>query len=240
MAKSSLSNPDHLKELFSEITTPTIEELKKALGTNSRMTVFRKLSEQSYISSYSHRGKYYALVEKINFDKTGLWSCGEALFSRYGTLMETIKAFIDKSEMGYSANELKGVLSVEAKEPLYNLILQKRIVRKKSKGIYIYFSVKAEVRKRQEFSRNKSLREDDKLKTSIILFFCLLDEKQKRLYAGLESMKIGYGGDMKMASVLGLHVNTVTQGRKELLSRDSEIDRIRKKGGGRQTLKKST
>ena len=53
-------------------------------------------------------------------------------------------------------------------------------------------------------------------------------------------MKIGYGGDMKIASALGLHVNTVTQGRKELLSRDSEIDRIRKKGGGRPPLKKST
>jgi hypothetical protein len=240
MVKSSPLNSDHLKELFDEITTPTIEELKRALGTNSRMTVFRKLSELSYISSYTHRGKYYALVENIKFDKTGLWSCGEVMFSRYGNLVETIKAFIDKSEMGYTANELKGILSVEVKEPLFNLILKKRIIRKKTKGVYIYFSVKAETRKRQEFSRSKSVIEDDKLKTSIILFFCLLDEKQKRLYAGLESMKIGHGGDMKIASALGLHVNTVAQGRKELLLRDTEINRIRKKGGGRQPLKKST
>ncbi|KAA3603972.1 MAG: hypothetical protein D8M57_16250 [Candidatus Scalindua sp. AMX11] len=81
------------------------------------------------------------------------------------------KAFIDKSEMGYSASELKDILSVETKEPLFNLIRKKRIIRKKSKGIYIYFSVKAEIRKRQEFSRNKYDNKDNKLKASIILFF---------------------------------------------------------------------
>ncbi len=240
MVKSCFITLDNLRDLFNKITTPTIEELKSTLRTNSRMTVFRKLSELSYISSYSHRGKYYALVEKITFDKTGLWFCGEAKFSRYGNLVETVKAFIDKSEMGYSANELKDILSAEVKEPLFNLIRKKRIFRKKAKGIYIYFSVNAKTRKRQEFSRNKCDSEDDKLKASVILFFCLLDEKQKRLYAGLESIKIGYGGDKKIASSLGLHVHTVTQGRKELLSRDTEIDRIRKKGGGRLPLKKNS
>lgn len=240
MVKPNIINLDQLKELFNKITAPTIEELKRVLGTNSRMTVFRKLSELSYISSYSHRGKYYALVEQIKFDKKGLWSHGDAMFSKYGNLVETVKAFINKSENGYSANELKDILLVEVKEPLFNLILKKRIIRKKFKRIYIYLSIKAEIRKRQEVLRNKSVSEDDKLKASIILFFCLLDEKQKRLYAGLESMKIGHGGDIEVASILGLHTNTVTQGRKELLSRDAEIDRIRKKGGGRTAIKKNS
>ncbi|NOG82942.1 MAG: hypothetical protein EX341_16485 [Candidatus Scalindua sp. SCAELEC01] len=92
MIKSGSLTLDNLRELFYKITTPTIEELKNALGTNSRMTVFRKLSELSYISSYSHRGKYYALVEQAKFDKTGLWSCGEAMFSCHGNFVETVKA----------------------------------------------------------------------------------------------------------------------------------------------------
>ncbi len=240
MVKSNKINLDKLKGLFNKITTPTIEELKRVLGTNSRMTVFRNISKLSYISSYSHRGKYYVLVEQIKFDKKGLCSHGNAMFSKYGNLVETVKAFINKSEKGYSANELKDILLVEVKEPLFNLILKKRIIRKKFKRIYIYFSIKAEIRKRQEVLRYKSVSEDDKLKASIILFFCLLDEKQKRLYAGLESMKIGHGGDREVASTLGLHTNTVTQGRKELLSRDAEIDRIRKKGGGRAAIKKNS
>ena len=33
------------------------------------------------------------------------------------------------------------------------------------------------------------------LQAAIILFFSVLDEKQRRLYAGLESQKFGHGGD---------------------------------------------
>ena len=32
----------------------------------------------------------------------------------------------------------------------------------------------------------------------------LLDEKQRRLYAGPESLKLGYGGDRKVAEFLGM------------------------------------
>jgi len=42
------------------------------------------------------------------------------------------------------------------------------------------------------------------MKAAIILFYSLLDEQQRRLYAGLESMKLGHGGDSVLAEVLGL------------------------------------
>ena len=53
------------------------------------MTVFRKLRQLSYLSSYSHRGKYYTLAEIARFDQLGLWSHHGALFSRHGTLLNT-------------------------------------------------------------------------------------------------------------------------------------------------------
>ena len=49
----------------------------------------------------------------------------------------------------------------------------------------------------------------------IILFFSLLDERERRVYAGLESLKLGYGGDRQMAEILGLDVSTVARGRRE-------------------------
>ena len=49
----------------------------------------------------------------------------------------------------------------------------------------------------------------DELKAAIILFFSLLDERERRVYAGLESLKLGYGGDRQMAEILGLDVSTV-------------------------------
>jgi hypothetical protein len=46
----------------------------------------------------------------------------------------------------------------------------------------------------------------------IVLFFSLLDEKQRRLYAGLEALKSGRGGDARLAKFLGLDAGTVARG----------------------------
>jgi len=76
------------------------------------------------------------------------------------------------------------------------------------------------------------------LKAAVVLFYSVLDEKQRRLYAGLESLKIGHGGDQQIAQLLGLDPSTIARGRKHLLERDIEIERVRRKGGGRKSLKK--
>ena len=79
----------------------------------------------------------------------------------------------------------------------------------------------------------------DELKAAIVLFFSVLDEKQRRLYAGLESFKWGHGGDRKIADLLGLDVGTVAKGRRDLLTQDVERERVRKVGGGRKSVKKN-
>ena len=77
-----------------------------------------------------------------------------------------------------------------------------------------------------------------KLKAAIILFFSLLDERERRVYAGLESLKLGYGGDRQMAEILGLDVSTVARGRRELLEHDVNVERVRKAGAGRKAVEK--
>jgi hypothetical protein len=78
------------------------------------------------------------------------------------------------------------------------------------------------------------------VRAAIILFFSVLDERQRRLYAGLESLRFGRGGDSMISSLLTLDNHTVARGRRELIQRDIEIDRIRKKGGGRLPIKKNS
>src|ERR1700738_3247177 len=39
----------------------TLPQLKQALGANADLTVFRKLRELDYLSSYSHSGRFYSL-----------------------------------------------------------------------------------------------------------------------------------------------------------------------------------
>jgi hypothetical protein len=76
------------------------------------------------------------------------------------------------------------------------------------------------------------------LKAAIILFFSILDEKQRRIYAGLESIKIGHGGDTVISSLLGIDPHTVAKGRQELINSDIIQGRVRKKGAGRKLQEK--
>ncbi|MCC6472174.1 MAG: transposase [Burkholderiales bacterium] len=69
-------------------------------------------------------------------------------------------------------------------------------------------------------------------------FFSLLDEKQRRLYAGLEALKTGRGGDVRIAELLGVDPGTVARGRRELLAQDVQRERVRARGAGRKAVGK--
>ena len=66
-----------------------------------------------------------------------------------------------------------------------------------------------------------------------------LDERQRRLYVGVESKKLGYGGDRRLARITGLSVDTIAQGRREIEQMDPS-ERIRAPGGGRLQVEKRT
>jgi hypothetical protein len=74
------------------------------------------------------------------------------------------------------------------------------------------------------------------------LLFHRLDEQQRRWLAGLESKKIGHGGDTIVARITGLHVDTIRRGREELDAglADRPTNRVRQPGAGRPPLKKKT
>ena len=63
----------------------TLEEIGKAVGSASERTVFRRLSQLKYLSSYSHRGKFYTLRSIAKFTPEGLWSLHSVWFSHFGT-----------------------------------------------------------------------------------------------------------------------------------------------------------
>ena len=200
-------------------------------------------------SSYSHRGPYYTLDALTRFDERGLWSCRSVWFSKHGSLLATAEAFIVNSEAGYFTDELASVLQVGVKEALLKLHRAGRLARERITGRRLHLSTDPPVRRRQRTARNVAMTREqdswregltasatrsDEMKAALVLVFGLLDEKHRRLYAGFESLKHGHGGDRKVADLLGLDVATVARGRRELLSRDFEIDRVRRSGGGRR------
>ena len=238
-----------VQTLFSENRIATLSELKVVLNTRSTMTVFRKLKELDYLSSYSHRGKYYTLFEIADFDALGLWSHHSVWFSEYGNLVETSKVFVNESEAGFSAQELDRILHVETKQALLNLYRKGDVYRERKSGSYIYLSADKRKQRTQVLLREERgplqiappvepESATDQLKAAIVLFFSLLDEKQRRLYAGLEALKLGHGGDQRVAQLFGLDAHTVARGRRELFADGLELERVRRRGGGRQSVEK--
>ena len=236
---------ERLKDVFKKQKTATMKQLKSALKTNISMTVYRKLENLNYLSSCSHSGKYYTLEGIPNFNRDGLWFNKSVLFSRYGTLLETVKNIVDESEYGYSSLELDSLLKVKPNEVLVKLINRKQLSRTKLNGKFIYFTVAQNKRINQERLRKQRYRELslnqgtsdvllNEIKASIILFYCTLNEKQRRLYAGLEALKLGVGGDKFISELLNLNIKTVAKGRKELLGETVAVDTVRSSGGGRK------
>ena len=238
---------DRLREFLRVKKIAALPELKLALGATADITVFRKLKELSYRSSYSHRGRYYTLDEIPQFDPQGLWSFEAVWFSRWGNLVATLEALVNAAPQGYFANELQQLLHVEVNDALLQLVQQRRVARQQVAGLFLYGSQDAAVRRRQALAR-QALPEipgsvsaevsPEELKASLVLFSSLLDERQRRLYAGLESLKLGRGGDRRLAELLQLDPSTVARGRKQLLAQEVEWERVRKPGAGRKPLEK--
>lgn len=231
-----------LDKLFSEQMVLTIIDLKNILKTNSRMTIFRKLKQLPYKSSYSHCGKFYTLDTLAHYDKNGVWGFNQIYFSKHGTLKNSVLENIEKSLTGLSARELVKFLHVPVHNTVLGLYNNHEIGRKQIGNEYIYLSVnkgEAQILLRKQEAGLKNANAKEGTDEYLALFMSLLNEKQQRLFAGYESLKTGYGGDKIIALKTGLNVKTVSQGRHELLGKDIDVERIRKTGAGRPSLKKT-
>src|ERR1022692_3179817 len=241
---------DELRALLLRNHTAPLGEMKHALGTPVDVTVFRKLQPLDYLTSYSHRGRYYTLREIARFDDQGLWSQADVWFSRSGTLLATAEVFVNRSPRGFFADELARALHVEVQDALHQLTQQSRVTREMVSGLYLYTAADRDIQRGQVLTRRTVEAvptvpdasvlavSEDELKASILLFYSLLDEQQRRLYAGLESLKLGRGGDHQLADFLALDPHTVARGRQQLLAQDVEVARPRRAGGGQKPVEK--
>jgi len=231
-----------LRGLFQQRKAVTMPEMKHALGTEVDQTVYRKLAPLGYRTSYSHRGGFYTLDSLARFDADGLWGCRGAWFSRHGTLLATAERLVGEAPAGFLAQELEGRLHVSVKDALRQLVQEGRLGRQPLGARYLYTAADRVRRQEQWAARQAQVQardpEEEELRAAIVLFYSLLDEQQRRLYAGLESLKRGHGGDRQMAQWLGLDVETVARGRRQLLAGEVQRERIRRAGGGRPRAEK--
>ena len=149
---------DRLLKLLRRRRVVALRDLFEALGTRSRMTVFRRLREVGYRTSFTHRGQYYTLAELPEFDQWGLWFHGDIGFSRSGTLKETTAVQVEQAPDGRTHGELSHLLGVRVHNPLLELVREGRIGRERYRGQHLYVSADADraaeqVRRRLEGER---------------------------------------------------------------------------------------
>jgi len=89
---------------------------------------------------------------------------------------------------------------VRSQRTLLALVRQRRIHRELIDGQFVYFAASPEMQRKQHLARLKVRPRlgaegldllAHEVRAAILLFVSLLDEKQRRLYAGLESLRIG-------------------------------------------------
>src|SRR4030042_5567712 len=96
-----------LNQIFHRKPPAVLRDLRAALGTPSRTTVFRILKAVGYFTSYSHAGRYYTLRRIPKFDRWGLWAWRGIGFSSRGTLRATSGHLIEQSAAGQKQEELE-------------------------------------------------------------------------------------------------------------------------------------
>lgn len=129
-----------LERLFAKRPVADLTQLGRALGTRSRMSVFRRLRVLGYLSSYTHAGRYYTLVSVPEFDANGLWRWEQVGFSRDGTLKATVQRVVETSDAGHTQRELQLLLGVRVHNQLLELVEDRRLRREsvKDEEEYVY------------------------------------------------------------------------------------------------------
>lgn len=148
-----------LSRLFNRRQVVDLLQLFSALGTRSRMTVFRRLSLVGYLSSYSHAGRFYTLRSIPEFDADGLWVHGGVCFSRDGTLVKTLCRLVEKSAAGQFHRELEARVRLRVHNTLADLVARKSLGREPVEGEFLYVSPEA-VRAGEQLARRRRLEND--------------------------------------------------------------------------------
>ncbi len=117
-----------------------METLRQAVGQRSRRSVFRDLGELGYLSSFTHAGRYYTLLDIPRFDERGLWFHRSIGFSRDGTLKQTVAVQVEEAPEGRTHHELERTLRVRVHNTLLKLVRQGRIGREHFERKYLYVS----------------------------------------------------------------------------------------------------
>jgi hypothetical protein len=149
------------------------------------------------------------------------------------------------------AHELEDELEVAVQEPLLKLVREERLSREGVSGMFLYCFAERDRRRQQLMARRAratpepfgtlgppGAQPSEDVRKAVILFLSSLDEKRRRLFAELESLRLEHGGDKRTSEWTGLDAHALARGRRGLLSGELGLERTRKEGGRRKSAER--
>ena len=131
---------NHVVKRFQKLKVITIEQLAGLLES-SVITARRQLKKWRACTSFNMNGRYYTLPGIPRFDENGIWKYQRILFSKYGTLTQTIFQLIRRSETGLSAKQIAKVVKVASNSSVFSRLQSvPGIRRERYQGRFVYFS----------------------------------------------------------------------------------------------------
>jgi hypothetical protein len=159
---NKVASAESLKRLFNRFPVTDLDTLSRTLKTNSRMSIFRRLKDIGYFSSYTHAGSFYTLAHIPQFDEYGLWIYQGTGFSKEGTLKATVLKLVETAPSGFTHTELNHLLRVKVHNTLLSLVREGRIYREHIEQAYLYTSTEPTEAAEQMSLRREQLAESDK------------------------------------------------------------------------------
>ena len=135
---------------FHRMKVLTLEQLVDLLQS-SVITARRRLKKWEALTSFNQNGRYYTLPKIPQFDHHGIWKYQRILFSKYGTLKQTMIELLRRSETGLSAQEVAQIVEIPSNSSIFSQLPRfSGIRREKDQGRFVYFSDQPETYQKQK------------------------------------------------------------------------------------------
>jgi len=121
-------------------------------------TLFDKLREYGYYTSYNFNGQYITLKEIPLFDDNGIWEYKQARFSKWRNVEETICHIVDKSPAGLTPIEITEILQIRTHNQLLKCRRKGLLISKRYGRSQVYYSVYEETQKHQMKEREAMMK----------------------------------------------------------------------------------
>ncbi len=128
----------------------TVDQLISWLRCSLR-TAQRHMKTWNVHTSVNQNGRYHTLPDIPQFDPNGIWKYRNIVFSKHGTLKQTIVHVIQQSPHGLSSDEIMDHIGLPLnRSVLSHLRESSDILREKHHGRYIYFAGDAKIYAQQK------------------------------------------------------------------------------------------